>query len=244
MLTSDLVKKRAKEIGADLVGISSTEKINEKSRKGHKAEEWLPNSKSAVVFALKLLDAPLNGLPFTRSAYDWNKVYLDEKITKISMELCRFFENEDFLALPITFEPQLFNPVVGDISVKDVAVEAGLGHIGLSGLLLTPEFGPRVRLGLVLTTAELTPDTPLQKKICPLDINKCRKCIDACPPKAMYIKKSKVKTKWDLCALYMYEDLTALPVTINGQNFINRSTSWHAFHCGLCVSSCPIGRKK
>ncbi|MHA1784389.1 MAG: 4Fe-4S double cluster binding domain-containing protein [Candidatus Helarchaeota archaeon] len=244
MTFTDEVKEKVLDSGAELVGITSTEKINEYGGKGHTANDWLPNSKSAVVFAVKLLDASLDGLPFTRSAYDWNKMYLDEKISKISMEISRFFENKGFLALPITFEPQLFNPLKGDISVKHVAVEAGLGQIGLSNLLITPQYGPRVRLGLILTTAELIPDEPFREKLCPLDIKKCTKCIDICPPKALRIKNEKLKTRWDKCALYIYKDLTALPTTINDQNFVNRATSWHAFHCGLCISACPIGKVK
>ncbi|MBU0715275.1 MAG: 4Fe-4S dicluster domain-containing protein [Verrucomicrobia bacterium] len=63
-----------------------------------------------------------------------------------------------------------------------LAVAAGLGQLGRSGLLLTPEFGPRHKFVFVLTTAEL-----------PIRISgnsaalclRCGKCAEACPVKAL-----------------------------------------------------------
>ena len=160
------------------------------------------------------------------------------------MKVCRYLEDLGYLAVPITFEPQIFNPLRGDISVKHVAVEAGLGHIGLSDLLITPQFGPRVRLGMILTTAEIQPDKPLDKNPCPMDYDKCGKCIRSCPSKAMYMKNGKLKRKWLRCALYMYKDLAALPTDHNGFSLINRAMNWHALHCGICVKVCPVGVKR
>ena len=66
-----------------------------------------------------------------------------------------------------------------------VARDAGLGEIGRMGLLMTPELGPRVRIGVVTT------DLPLavsEKKEFPDMIAFCRickKCADVCPSKAI-----------------------------------------------------------
>ena len=47
---------------------------------------------------------------------------------------------------------------MGAVSLRHVAQAAGLGVLGKNNLLLTPHLGPRVRLGAVVTTADLNPD--------------------------------------------------------------------------------------
>ncbi|NIM69365.1 MAG: hypothetical protein GTO48_02660, partial [Xanthomonadales bacterium] len=46
----------------------------------------------------------------------------------------------------------------GIVSLRVAGVAAGLGELGHSKLLLTPQFGPRQRVFVVLTDAELEPD--------------------------------------------------------------------------------------
>jgi len=48
----------------------------------------------------------------------------------------------------------------GGIYLKDAAVLAGLGTIGRNNLLITPEFGPRVRLRALLAGVDLPPTGP------------------------------------------------------------------------------------
>jgi len=51
-------------------------------------------------------------------------------------------------------------------SHRVAAVLAGLGGLGANNLVITPEYGPRVRLNTVITTAELTPDPMLDEPVC------------------------------------------------------------------------------
>jgi len=51
-------------------------------------------------------------------------------------------------------------------SQRHAATRAGLGEFGFSNIVLTPEFGHRVRLVSIITEAELEPDPLLTKKIC------------------------------------------------------------------------------
>lgn len=63
------------------------------------------------------------------------------------------------------------------------AAAAGLGQIGRSGLLLTPEFGPRQRFAFVLTEAEPEETPPFkQASLCP---EGCSLCADSCPMNAL-----------------------------------------------------------
>ncbi len=66
-----------------------------------------------------------------------------------------------------------------------VARDAGLGEIGRMGLLMTPDLGPRVRLGVVTTDLPLIPD-PAGYSASVLDFCRvCKKCADNCPVRAI-----------------------------------------------------------
>ena len=64
------------------------------------------------------------------------------------------------------------------------AIKAGLGEYGRLGLLITKEFGPRVRLGKIFTNLPLAPDRPIRfgvKEFC----DTCRRCSEGCPVNAI-----------------------------------------------------------
>ena len=66
-----------------------------------------------------------------------------------------------------------------------VARDAGLGEIGRMGLLMTPELGPRVRIGVVTTDLPLVP-TGRRRDPTMIDFCiRCRKCADVCPSQAI-----------------------------------------------------------
>ena len=66
-----------------------------------------------------------------------------------------------------------------------VARDAGLGEIGRMGLLMTPELGPRVRLGVVTTDLPLLPDSPGHAPSVLDFCQACKKCADTCPVRAI-----------------------------------------------------------
>jgi ferredoxin len=66
-----------------------------------------------------------------------------------------------------------------------VARDAGLGEIGRMGLLMTPNLGPRVRIGVVTTDLPLVPDDR-EPEHSVLDFcSICEKCADVCPSQAI-----------------------------------------------------------
>jgi epoxyqueuosine reductase len=69
----------------------------------------------------------------------------------------------------------------GGIFLKDAAVMAGLGCIGKNNLLVTPEFGPRIRLRAMILESEVEPTGPVQFDPCDGCKEPCRK---VCPQKA------------------------------------------------------------
>ena len=92
-----------------------------------------------------------------------------------------------------------------------VAYLCGLGEIGYSKMLLTPQFGPRNRQAFLLTDAELEPDPVYEgEPLC----NHCMACVAACPGKCISAKETvKVElagnqvewgklNEWDCFAYY------------------------------------------
>lgn len=102
---------------------------------------------------------------------------------------------------------------------------AGLGTIGASHCLLTPEFGPRVRFVSVLTSAEISPDAALAKELC----IKCEACAKCCPKKAIRMRTDRIIGDYDdQACLGMAEELVAR----------------RCFPCGICTKVCPIGKDR
>lgn len=68
--------------------------------------------------------------------------------------------------------------------VVPYAVQAGLGEYGRNQMVITPEFGPRVRFSKIFTSLPLVADQPRRfgvREFCDI----CSRCADACPPKAL-----------------------------------------------------------
>jgi len=65
-----------------------------------------------------------------------------------------------------------------------IAIDAGLGELARNGLLITPEFGPRVRLAKVLTELPLVPDRPIEFGVWDFCMQ-CEKCAAKCPSQAI-----------------------------------------------------------
>ncbi|RKY84220.1 hypothetical protein DRQ09_08930 [candidate division KSB1 bacterium] len=65
-----------------------------------------------------------------------------------------------------------------------IAIDAGLGELGRLGLLVTPKFGPRVRLAKVITDMPLTPDPPISFGV-PEFCEECMLCAEYCPSGAI-----------------------------------------------------------
>ena len=65
-----------------------------------------------------------------------------------------------------------------------IAIDAGLGELARNGLLITPAFGPRVRLAKVLTDLPLVPDRPIEFGVWDF-CRQCEKCAKKCPSQAI-----------------------------------------------------------
>ena len=180
------VKKLAKKLGVDLTGIASAEVLNAQAPAGQRPEDNLPQARTVVCLGMKMLDSIFQS-PNPRVART-SYVHLHRRLNDIGWEIAGYLEEKGFTAVPITSDVPIDmmekRGLWGDLSHRHIAVASGLGKIGRSQLLLTPQFGPRVRLISIVTTAPLEPDRELEWKPCP---EGCTLCIDHCPAQAISI---------------------------------------------------------
>lgn len=122
----------------------------------------------------------------------------------------------------------------GIFSHRHAAVRAGLGEFGLNNLVVTPQFGPRVRFTSIITDAPLEGDPLLPKKVC-LDLE-CKKCIRECRTGALKLRVTAAGLDCgpDRPVRLDPVSLTAVPRCKNRRV--------EAFCSGLCVRVCPVGR--
>lgn len=113
---------------------------------------------------------------------------------------------------------------------KTAAVMAGLGWIGRSGLFISSDYGPRLRLGTILT------DMPLKTAGRPMEQNcgECRLCVESCPAMAITGKCWE-----DGCDRSRLVDVKACSDHMTSRyKHIGRGAV-----CGICVRVCPHGIK-
>ncbi len=112
------------------------------------------------------------------------------------------------------------------------AVAAGLGELGRNGVIITPEFGPNVRLAKVFTNLPMTIDKPRNfgvREFC----KACKKCATLCPSQS--ISSSDDMTKEPACMSNL-GGVLKWPVNVEKCfKFWNEN----GVDCANCVAVCP-----
>lgn len=186
-MTSDEVKKLAHSLGADLVGVASAEIINQNPPDPKwpqtVANLW-PECQSIIVIAKRMPSgAVVSKNPL---AQQYTSILVMNDLDKIALKLSYGLEELGYLSSPVPqqiTDLNLKGGAYGPLSLRHLAVEAGLGTLGLNLNLITPEFGPRVYLSGVLTVAKLEADKLLPRPVCLGP--KCGRCVLACPGDAI-----------------------------------------------------------
>jgi len=169
-----LVKDTARRFGADLVGICRLNRTWLYSHDHHGDAVELPESHQwVVVMAVAMDPEGIAGSPGPRAAVATRMAYIRMTIAAACVAEC--IRTLGFGAVATGNDTGLSIPL---------AIDAGLGEMGRNGLLITPEFGPCVRICKVLTDLPLEADPPVDMgltKIC----RGCVRCVAACPGDAI-----------------------------------------------------------
>jgi ferredoxin len=157
------VKRAAKLFGASLVGICHL------NRNWLYAEIEIPKKfKNAIVMAVEMDADGIATSPTAIAAAATGAGYSKMAFTLACMG--EFIRNLGYEAIQCGNDTALSIPL---------AIDAGLGELGRNGMLITPEYGPRVRLCKIFTDLPLQPDNPIEfgvKEFC----KKCKLCAKNC----------------------------------------------------------------
>jgi epoxyqueuosine reductase len=217
------MEKRIKEIllnlGADLCGIAMANAFDG-APKGFHPRDIFSECRSVVAFALTLPKALYQA--DTRIVYNHGNNTVLSEIDRIALVACKQIDKLGARCMPIPcdspydyWEPENLRGQ-GILSMRHAALLAGIGCMGKNTLIMNKTFGNRMNLGALLTDLELAGDPPAEN-IC---IPGCRKCLDACPQKAL----DGISVRQDLCRPYTYG------VNQRGYSVVN---------CNRCRVVCP-----
>ena len=205
--------KLAKENLADIVGFASADVFN----KEDPIFKIFPQTKTVIALAFRVLRGIYRGTEEGTTYYQYTTMAVENMEETImpmaAIKVANLIESKGFLAVPqrrhqqIMAEDDSTNPEVAydavyrgrkaenQMNFPETAVKCGIGEKGLSGAILTDDFGPMIRYCFVLTDAVIESDEIKEPHLC----DNCGKCVKACPGNA--ISEDGKVDPWQ-CAVY------------------------------------------
>jgi ferredoxin len=214
------IKRLTKHLGARTVGIAKLEPYHIYSHIGRGTGTYgspiTLDHRYAIAFTVEMDRAIMNQAPQAPVVAESARKYAESAV--IAIQLSALIRE---LGYPARAHIDGNYRVIAPLVARD----AGLGEIGRMGILMTPELGPRVRLGVVTTDLPLIPDGR-----CNLDsmIDYCRHCnicAECCPSHAIPLG-----------------DRTEIDGAIRWRIDSNRCFQyWNVVgtDCGVCMAVCP-----
>lgn len=224
------IKRVARLFGADLVGVTEVDErwnyTHRYSRAlgGDKPNDVADGCSHVVVIAREMDPGLIDTVPSALSGAATGWGYSEDTATLLA--LSQYLVNLGYRAVPTLNDSALAIPY---------ALAAGLGEYGRHGMVITPEYGPRVRFGKIFTDLPMDTDRPVSfgvKEFCEI----CRKCTEGCPvgaipggePSTEVHNRSNIRgvRKWTVDAEACF-------------GFWTRQNS----DCSICIRVCPYHRR-
>jgi epoxyqueuosine reductase len=213
---SSILKHSARLFGASLTGICKLD------RRWLYAEAEVPRRfENVVVMAIEMDSKGIAASPAATATAATGVGY-----SKMAFSLSlmgEFIRNLGYGAIQCGNDTALSIPI---------AIDAGLGELGRNGLLITPQYGPRVRLCKILTDLPLAPDQPITfgvKEFC----KKCKACAKNCETGAI---SSTDEPSFDIAC--RSNNLGALKWYVNAE-LCYQFWCENGTDCSTCIKVCP-----
>ncbi len=216
------VIERFKSCGADIVCFAAAGECHDPA-----VFKLMPEAKTLICAAFRQLRGARRGIEEGSTYYQYttNAVeVLEESVMPIALlRVAALLEDNGFEALPqrrnqtvmqsddsTNFEVDYREIYRGckaenQLDFEQCALDCRLGEKGLSGSILTDEFGPLQRYVFILTDAEIEPDKEKTLHLC----DNCGKCLAACPGKAL--GSDGIRDQWQCSAYYIGANMSKNP---------------------------------
>lgn len=207
-VTAEWLKALALEHGADDVGLVEVGREAIADQQPY-IDQVFPKAKTLLSFMVRMNREPVRAPARSVANQEFHAVYDD--VNETARAIVRALDEAGVSACNAVaaFPMEVQLPGRGWlVAHKPVAVEAGLGHIGLHRSVIHPRFGSFVLLGTILIDAEADAyDQPIDYNPC----LECRLCVAACPVGAI-----SPDGKFDFLNCY----------THNYRDFLGNFTDW------------------
>ncbi|WP_292470286.1 4Fe-4S dicluster domain-containing protein [Methanolobus sp.] len=219
------LKDMALELGTDFIGITGSSAFQSSDYVGNKPQDVMPDMKSVVILGVSVPNGAFDTLPKGRAEYTNTLMAATATLRVIAFQVAKFIERKGYKATIAPSEGSEFGywyadreTLKADFSFKYASYHAGLGNFGMNHLLITKDFGPRIRMTAILTDAPFEDDEVIQLPLINDACRGCMKCIEICPVDALTEEGVIHREK---CAEYMFDVLGGL-------------------RCGMCLKVCPL----
>ena len=181
MMDLQALRAFAVDAGADVFGAANIERFDELPSARH-PRVIFPEARTVIVLGRRIPRGALRGVEEGTNFTDYRlygRDWLENRfVATTTFRVCEFLEDGGWEAAPLPNLPPEIPPMGVAmrpdqpppnvmLDFDDAAVRAGVGEIGYCGVLLTGQFGPRQRIQLILTDAEIDPSPILAEPICP-----------------------------------------------------------------------------
>ena len=228
------VRRGARAWGADFVGVADLTPA--RALVEEQGGPMLAQFPRAVSVGVVMPYAIVDQLPRHRDravamAYRSHSYHiLNARLDGIASQLASLLQRADYQAFPVAASQVIDEErLYGLFSHKLAAHLAGLGWIGKSCMLITPEHGPRVRWASILTDAPLVTGEPMAERC-----KTCEACVRGCPAQAFtgrnFRDDEPREARFDVTRCQAYQGL--------------RDETSQVRACGMCVFTCPFGRRQ
>lgn len=218
-----IVKQVARFYGASLVGITPVDKrwVYTHDRGGNPI--LIPDHLNAVVMGIAMDPRALGTTPALPASAAVGIAY--SKMAFLISCLGEFIRALGYYAIQMGNDTALSIPL---------AVDAGLGELGRNGLLITPDYGSRVRLCKVFTDVPLAHDRPRDFGV-QAACKTCKRCAEECEAGAI---SSGEPTFHPVCRS---NNASVLKWPVNAEKCYQ---FWceNGGDCSTCITVCPFTR--
>ena len=235
------IRMKCRKLGIPLVGFAPVERWRHPPKTlPNNFKEWIPEkfwpqsiypeAKTVVVIGLPIQLPIVETAPsiYYHELYETVNALLDQK----AYEIANFLTLKGY---PSIYLPRdgykdinaiLKNPYAF-FSHKHAAYLAGLGSFGQSNVVLTREYGPRVRFTSIFTTANIKPDPIISEELC----TRCMQCAVNCPVEAI---------STEITGEEFPKPVDKIACAKHSKELRKEYKS----PCGICIKHCPVGKDR